>query len=257
MDDLWKLFLVALYVLALAFLFTPVESILEVTIALGLVVAAIVGFALHPSKEVYYVRTSRHLYDSNGEEQVEYDFIAVRVELVRLWLLFLPTTFAVMFLVFSAANGVCCNFSVLNWIFDSPFAAVMFYGAQAIHGLVVFVIVMLQAWVSERWVLRNAEASSTDSFRRRQWGVTYAFLDERGSMYGGDCVDFHLVPASALSTIVFYDRQNPDVNKIAMAFLFHRLVVLGRGVTDISMQTVEAQEALAEMRPRRLAPDET
>jgi hypothetical protein len=76
-------------------------------------------------------------------------------------------------------------------------------------------------------------------------------------MYGGDCVDFHLVPASALSTIVFYDRQNPDVNKIAMAFLFHRLVVLGRGVTDISMQTVEAQEALAEMRPRRLASDET
>jgi hypothetical protein len=256
MDDLWKVFLVALYILALAFLFTPAEGVLEGTIALGLVAAAIAGFSFHPSKEVYYVRTSRHLYDSNGEEQIEFDFIAVRVELVRLWLLFLPTIFAVTFLVFSAANGVLWNFSVLNWIFDSPFAAVMFYGVQAIHGLVVFVIVMLQAWVSERWVLRNAEASGTNSIRRRQWGVTYAFLDERGSLYGGDCMDFHIVRPSELSTIVFYNRHDPDVNKIAMAFLFHRLVVLGRGVTDLNMQTVEAQKALAEMRPRRLAPDE-
>ncbi len=256
MHDLWKIFLVALYVLALAFLFTPVESFLEGSVALALVGAAIVGFSFHPSKEVYYVRTTRHLFDSAGEEQVEHDFIAVRVELVRLWLLFLPTIFAVTFLVFSAANGALGNFSLLNWIFDSPLAAVMLYGVQAIHGLVVFVIVMLQAWVSERWVLRNAEASSTTSFRRRQWGVTYAFWDERGSLYGGDCMDFHLVRPTELSTIVFYKVGNPDVNKIAMAFLFHRLVVLGRGVTDLNMQIIEAQEALAELRPRPLAPDE-
>jgi uncharacterized integral membrane protein len=257
MDDLWKIFLVGLYVLALAFLLTPVENVLEGSVALALVGAAIVGFSFHPGKEVYYVRTKRHVFGPNGDEQVEHDFIAVKVELVRLWVLFVPTVLAVSFLVLSSANGVLWDFSLMNWVFDSPFAAVMFQGVSVIHGIVVFVIVMLQAWVSERWVLRNSEASSTDSFRRRQWGVTYAFLDERGSMYGGDCMDFHLVPPSTLSTIVFYNPQNPDVNKIAMAFLFHRLVVLGRGVTDLNMQTVEAQEALAEIRSRRLAPDET
>src|SRR5579863_742050 len=70
------------------------------------------------------------------------------------------------------------------------------------------------------------------------------------------CMDFHLVPPSELSRIVFYNPQDPDTNKIAMAFLFHRLVVLGRGVTDLNVQTVEAQEALAEIRPRPLAPEE-
>jgi len=190
MHDLWKIFLVGLYVLAISFLFTPVESILEGSIALVLVAAAIVGFSLHPGKEVYYVRTKRFVFDSNGEVQAESDFIAVKVELVRLWVLFIPTILAVAFLVFSSANGILWNFSVMNWVFDSPFATVMFQGVTVIHGLVVFVIVMLQAWISERWVLRNAEASCTDSFRRRQWGVTYAFLDERGSLYGGDAWTF-------------------------------------------------------------------
>jgi hypothetical protein len=256
MDDLWKIFLIGLYVFALAFLFTPVESFLERSVALALVIAALVGFSFQPGKEVYYVRTTRHVFDSDGEEQVEHDFIAVRVELVRLWLLFVPTILAVTFLVFSSANGVLWNFSLLNWIFDSPFGGLMFQGVQVIHGLAVFVIVMLQMWVSERWVLRHAEASSTNSFRRRQWGVTYAFLDERGSLYGGDCMDFHLARPTEVSTIVFYDARNPDVNRIAMAFLFHRVVVLGRGVTDLNMQTIEAQQALAELKPRPLLPGE-
>ncbi len=196
MDDLWKLFLIGLYVLALGFLFTPFESVLEGTIALALVGAAIVGFSFHPSKEVYYVRTTRHVFNTDGDLDVEHDLIAVRVELVRVWLLFVPTIFAVAFLVLSSANGVLGHFSLLNWLMDSPVGAAMFQALPVIHGLVVFVIVMLQGWVSERWVLRKAEARSTTSFRRRQWGVTYAFLDERGSLYGGDCMDFHLVRPS-------------------------------------------------------------
>jgi len=36
------------------------------------------------------------------------------------------------------------------------------------------------------------------------------------------------------------------LNKIAMGFLFHRLVVLGRGVTDLDKQTVAAQTAVAD-----------
>ena len=70
-------------------------------------------------------------------------------------------------------------------------------------------------------------------------------------------MNFHIVRPTELTTIVFYSRKNPDVNRIAMAFLFHRLVVLGRGVTDLNMGTINAQEALAEMRPRPLAPEES
>jgi hypothetical protein len=32
-----------------------------------------------------------------------------------------------------------------------------------------------------------------------------------------------------------------------MGFLFHRLIILGRGVTDLDKQTTEAQIVLAEM----------
>jgi hypothetical protein len=200
--------------------------------------------------------SARPLIESSGHPVFEHDFVAVKVELVRLWVLFVPTVLAVSSLVFSSASGFLGNFSFLNWLLDSRYAVAAFYGAQVIHGLVVFVLLMLQAWISERRVLRDAEASGTTSFTNRKWGVTYAFLDERGSMYGGDCVNFHIVRPSALTTIVFYSRKNPDVNKIAMAFLFHRLIVLGRGVTDLNLQSIEAQQVLAEIRPRPLAPDE-
>ena len=104
----------------------------------------------------------------------------MKVELVRLSVLFVPTVLAVSSLVFSSASGFFWNFSLLNWIVDSRYAAAIFYSAQVIHGLVVFVFLMLQAWIGERRVLRDAEASSTTSFTSRKWGVTYAFLDEAG-----------------------------------------------------------------------------
>jgi hypothetical protein len=36
------------------------------------------------------------------------------------------------------------------------------------------------------------------------------------------------------------------LNKIATGFLFHRLAIVGRGVTDLDKQTAAAQTALAE-----------
>ena len=52
-----------------------------------------------------------------------------------------------------------------------------------------------------------------------------------------------------LATIVFYNVRKPELNKIAMGFLFHRLAILGRAVTDLDKQTEAAQTASAETTP--------
>lgn len=44
-----------------------------------------------------------------------------------------------------------------------------------------------------------------------------------------------------------YDARKPELNRIVMGFLFHRLIVLGRGVTDLVKRTAAAQAALAEV----------
>lgn len=79
--------------------------------------------------------------------------------------------------------------------------------------------------------------------------VSYLFMGEHGEYYGGDCFCLHLGLAQPpeLATIVIHDVRKPELNKIAMGFLFHRLIVLGRGVTDLDKQTADAQTALAEM----------
>jgi hypothetical protein len=52
-----------------------------------------------------------------------------------------------------------------------------------------------------------------------------------------------------LASIVFHNSQKPELNKIAMGFLFHRFVILGRGVTDLDKQTAAAQTALVGTTP--------
>jgi hypothetical protein len=49
-----------------------------------------------------------------------------------------------------------------------------------------------------------------------------------------------------LATIVFDNVHKPEVNKIAMGLLFHRWIILGRGVTDLDKQTTAAQKAFVE-----------
>jgi hypothetical protein len=71
-------------------------------------------------------------------------------------------------------------------------------------------------------------------------------MGEHGEYYAGDCMYFGLVQPHELETIVFHNVRTPELNKIAMGFLFHRLVILGRGVTDLDKQTVATQRALAE-----------
>lgn len=217
-------------------------------IALVIFAAAVVGFLIHPRRDVFYVRTVVRLTDLDRNQALEHDFLAVRVELVRLWLLFLPTFLAVTVLVFFAAGGPM-KFSYLNWIFSSRYA---FIAMTIWLYPPLLVLLLLSAWIDERRVIRDAEACSARSFSlsRSSAGrvvrVSYLFMGEHGEYYGGDCLYFGLVHPRELATIVFHNVQRPELNKIAMGFLFHRLVILGRGVTDLDKQTAAAQAALAE-----------
>jgi hypothetical protein len=71
-------------------------------------------------------------------------------------------------------------------------------------------------------------------------------MGEHGEYYAGDCMYFGLVHPHELETIVFHNVRALELSKIAMVFLFHRLVILGRGVTDLDKQTAVTQRALAE-----------
>jgi hypothetical protein len=54
-----------------------------------------------------------------------------------------------------------------------------------------------------------------------------------------------------VATIVLYQEQNPQVNKIALACLFHRVQILAHGLTDLDEETVATnlRPALAQPPP--------
>ncbi len=100
----WPAFIVVV-VLAGLLLFTPYEADLEGVIAVVMVMAVLAGFLMHPRRDVFYVRTALPVMDPSRNKFLEHDLLAVRVEPVRLWLLFVPTVLAVACLVFVAARG--------------------------------------------------------------------------------------------------------------------------------------------------------
>ena len=250
MELISRALLVAVIVLAGVLLFTPYEAVLEGVIAVVMVTAVLAGFLMHPRREVFYVRTALPVIDPDRNKFLEHDLLAVRVELVRLWLLFVPTVLAVASLVFFAAGGPM-QFSFLNWLFSSRYAPIAILILQYPP---LLVLLLTAAWIDERRVLRDAEACSARSFSisyaqvGRAGRVSYLFLGEHGEYYGGDCFCLYLglVQPHELATIVFHNVRKPELNKIAMGFLFHRVIILGRGVTDLDKQTAAAQRALAE-----------
>ena len=231
MELISRALLLILVVLAAVLLLSPYEAWLEGAVALVIVGTVVVGFLMHPRKEIFYVRTSIQVIDRNRNPFLEHDFLAVKVELARLWLLFLPTFLAVAFLVFFAAGGPT-KFSYTNWIFSSRYA---FITMQFWHFPPLLALVLLLAWVGERRVMRDAEACSARSYSisraRSGWfgRVSYLFMGEHGEYYGGDCMWFGLIQTHELATIVFHNVRKPELNKIAMGFLFHRLIVWGVG----------------------------
>jgi hypothetical protein len=248
MELISRAVLLVVFFLALVLLLSPYEAWLEGAVALVIVGTVVVGFSMHPRKEIFYVRTSIQVIDPDRRQFLERDFLAVKVELARLWLLFLPTFLAVAFLVFFAAGGPM-KFSYTNWIFSSGYA---YIAIQFWHLPPLLALALLLAWISERRVMRDADACSARSYSISQaragriGRVSYLFMGEHGEYYGGDCMWFGFTQSHELATIVFHNVRKPELNKIAMGFLFHRLIVLGRGVTDLDAQTVAAQTVLAE-----------
>jgi hypothetical protein len=248
MELISKALLLGAFVLAMVLLFGPYEAFFEGFMAFLIVTAVIVGFLMFPRTEVFYVRTTVRLIRPDRNRPLEHDLLAVRVEPARLWLLFVPTFLAVASLVFFAASGPT-KFSSLNWIFSSRFA---FIGTALCIYPPLLVLVLVTAWIGERRVMRHADACSARSFTfshsasGRIVRVSYLFMGEHSEYYAGECRYFGLVHPRELETIVFHNVKTPELNKIAMGFLFHRLVILGRGVTDLDEQTVATQRVLAE-----------
>jgi len=90
MELISRVLILGLVILAAVLLFTPYEAVLEVILAVAIVAAVGFGFMLRSRRDIFYVRTSVRLIDADRNQALEHDYLAVKVELTRLWLLFLP-----------------------------------------------------------------------------------------------------------------------------------------------------------------------
>lgn len=238
----WQIFAVGVAVLAAALLLPSYEPILAGLAAIAMVTVVVLGFLLRPRKNMFYLRTTLVVSEPDYPLSVEHDRIAVRVELARLWLLFLPTFAAVAFLIVTSTKGTTWNFSLLDRFWDTN-SYPIFLGIRAFQ---IIVVGLLSTWVSERWVLRDAEACSADSVSMMAGRLLYSFKDGVGEYYGGEGFPFALVRSPKLARIVFYRASKPELNKIASGCLFHRIVIVGRGVTDLDKATMAAHSVKAQ-----------
>jgi hypothetical protein len=230
----WQIFLLGAAVLVAAHLLPAYEQILAGVAAVSMIAVVVFGFVLRPRRENFCLRTTLMVTEPDHIVAIEHDQIAVRIELVRLWLLFIPTIIAIAFLIVTSANGFTWRFNLLDRLLDVPT-----YGSILIvRGFLVLVVGLLSTWVSERWVLRDAKACSADSVSIKSGTVSYSFKDRFGGYYGDEGFTFDLFRSPKLARIVFYKPSKPQVNKIAMAFLFHRPVIVARGVTDLDDASV-------------------
>jgi len=234
----WQIFAVGTIAALVLFSFHAYESALATLAAVGLLAAVVVGFCVRPHKEVFYLRTTIRVHDPDYAVAVEHDRIAIRVELARLWLLFIPTFAAIAFLLITAASGTTWNVGLfdsapVHWLVLGPYPVLLFFRL-----LIVGVFGLLSAWLTERWVLRDASACSAGSIQSFGFRVMYSFQDPSGEYYGGDGFPFGSTGSRELETIVFYKTRKPERSKIAMCCLFHRVVIIGRGLTDLDEATV-------------------
>ena len=238
----WQIFVLGVAVLVAALLLPTYEAILAGLAAVAMVAVVVAGFLLRPRKEMFYLRTTLVVSEPDFPLSVEHDRVAVRVELARLWLLFLPTFAAVAFLIVTSAKRTTWDFSLLDRFWDTGSYPILL----GIRAFQVIVVGLLATWVSERWVLRDAEACSADSVSVTADRLLYSFKDRLGEYYGGEGFPFALVRSPKLARIVFYRAHKPELNKIAMACLFHRPVIVARGLTELDEATVAAHSVEAQ-----------
>lgn len=238
------MFVAAAALIALAPIFPSVEPVVETLAAISFVTAVAYGFALHPRTEVFYVRTTARMRDDDGNLGIEHDQLAVRVETARLWLLFVPTALSVAFLVLTAAEGSLWHFSLLETIVGSRVLGMMWVLLRLPLSLVGLA---LWIWISERRVLRNAETCSARSYKITNGRVGFQFVTDQGQYGGGDDFFFGLAKPWEVATLVFYDRDNIDLCKIGMSLVFHRIIVLGRGLTDLDHETTTVHQVIRDV----------
>jgi len=95
----WQIFGAGTAVLIAALLLPAYEAFLAGLGALAMVGIVLFGFVLRPHKDTFYLRTTLVVAEPDHPLCVEHDRVAVRVEVARLWLLFLPTFAAIAFLI--------------------------------------------------------------------------------------------------------------------------------------------------------------
>ena len=234
----WQIFGLGIAGLFAALLLPAFALFLPCGIAVALVVIVLLGFLLRPRNEVFILKTTVMLYDLYGRPCVQHNQIAVKVELVRLWLLFGPTFAAVAFLVAWSGPAFTTD-KVLAYFPSNGFLVMVLFRLGVI--LCAAVMAIVSAWITERWVLRDANACSARSYTCKGAHVSYAFTDPEGEFYGGDAMMLASRQSLELATIVLYRAGKPEVNKISMGCLFHKLVIAGHGITDLDQDTVKAR----------------
>jgi len=240
----WQIFGVGVAVLVAVLLLPSYESVLAGLAAVVMFAVVVAGFLFRPRKDVFYLRTTLVVSEPDYPLAVEHDRVAVRVELARLWLLFLPTFAAVAFLIITSVSGTTWKFRVLDRLLNATATSYpVFYGIRV---FLVIVVGLLSTWVSERWVLRDADACSADSVSLTAGLLLYSFKNRSQEYYGGEGFPFALVRSAKLARIVFYNVSNPQRSKIAMGCLFHRPVIVGCGLTDLDESTVATRSVQAQ-----------
>lgn len=205
--------------------------------ALAIMIAIVAGFLLRPLRDVVLVRTTLPFSSPVRSRSVRHDQIALRVEITRLWLLFLPTFAALAFFVVASVTG-------LSWW--DPIAYPLVFVAQ------IVLLNFVSTWVIERSVLRDATASFADYIAEKRNWLRYAFKDDTGGYYGGTALRFVRIGSREIKGVVVYKALNPNSNKIATAFLFHRFEIIGRGLPEFDESAVSAQLVQAQVVPDTL-----
>ena len=232
----WHIFLVGMLVTIAGFLLTAYERFIAGTTAVAVIAAVALGFWLRPRTETFSVRTVVPVRKSD-KVVVERGQVAVRVELARLWLLFIPTFIAVAFLVATAAQGSTWNFSLFDWFGSDRFGGGNPVGLYVLRVFLFFVVGILSAWLGERWILRDAEMRNLRSLAIRGKRVSYAFVDSKGGYYGGEGLLVQKQLPREVVSLAVYRIQNPQQNRIPFTCLFHRFTIVGRGLTDLNEVT--------------------
>jgi hypothetical protein len=233
----WHIFAVGTLVL-IAALFLPLyHALLAAFGAVAIVGVVAFGFLLRPRREVLYLKTSTPR-QHDGVPAIEHGRVAIRIELTRLWLLFIPTFLAVAFLIAIWARNSTLKLDLFDVIFPHIGTGIAF--ARVGEIIVLIVVGILSVWISERSLLRDAAACSARSVWIGNGRLSYSFLDDRGEFYGGQTLAISKYSAQ-LANIVVYNVKRPDLNEIAIGLRFHRLVIIGHGLTELDQQTVQAR----------------